>query len=165
MGPGTSGMIAGYRLGEYVSQGAAAVVRLARDERLDRTVAVKILGPERAHDDAFTSGLLRTSRAAGALGHPHVLPVYEADEAGGTFYIAMRYVSGGDARSLLSRLGPLPVDWAWGVIAQAGRPWMPRTLAAWSTATSSRPICCSKPGVRPRPAGAALTMCTFLISA
>ena len=113
-------MIAGYRLGEYVGQGAAAVVRLARDERQDRTVAVKILGPELARDDAFTSGLLRTSRAAGALGHPHVLPVYEADEAGGTVYIAMRYVSGGDARSLLSRLGPLPVDWAWEVIAQAG---------------------------------------------
>ena len=120
MGPGTSGMIAGYRLGEYVSQGAAAVVRLARDERQDRTVAVKILGPELARNDAFTSGLLRTSRAAGALGHPHVLPVYEADEAGGTFYIAMRYVSGGDARSLLSRFGPLPVDWAWEIIAQAG---------------------------------------------
>ena len=113
-------MIAGYRLGEYVGQGAAAVVRLARDERQDRTVAVKILGPELARDDAFTGGLLRTSRAAGTLGHPHVLPVYEADEAGGTVYIAMRYVSGGDARSLLSRLGPLPVDWAWEVIAQAG---------------------------------------------
>ena len=113
-------MIAGYRLGEYVSQGEAAVVRLARDERQDRTVAVKILGPELARDDAFTSGLLRTSRAAAALGHPHVLPVYEADEAGGAVYIAMHYVPGGDARSLLSRLGPLPAAWAWEVIAQAG---------------------------------------------
>jgi serine/threonine protein kinase len=120
MGPGTSGMIAGYRLGEYVSQGAAAVVRLARDERQDRTVAIKILGPELAGDDAFTSALLRTSRTAGTLGHPHVLPVYEAGEAGGTVYVAMHYAAGGDARSLLSRLGPLPVAWAWGVIAQAG---------------------------------------------
>jgi hypothetical protein len=113
-------MIGGYRLGEYVSQGEAAVVRLARDERQDRTVAVKILGPELARDDAFTSRLLRTSRAAGALSHPHVLPVYEADETGGAVYIAMHYVPGGDARSLLSRRGPLPLAWAWEVIAQAG---------------------------------------------
>ncbi len=113
-------MIGGYRLGEYVSQGEAAVVRLARDERQDRTVAVKILGSELARDDAFTSRLLRTSRAAGALSHPHVLPVYEADETGGAVYIAMHYVPGGDARSLLSRRGPLPLAWAWEVIAQAG---------------------------------------------
>ena len=42
------------------------------------------------------------------VGDPHIIPVYEAGEASGIVYLAMRYVQGGDARSLLSRLGPLP---------------------------------------------------------
>jgi serine/threonine protein kinase len=50
--------------------------------------------------------------------HPHIIPVYDADEASGTLYVAMRYVRGGDARSLLNRLGPLPFGHAWHIIAQ-----------------------------------------------
>ena len=50
--------------------------------------------------------------------HPHILPVYEADEADGTVYVAMRYARGGNARSLLSRLGPLPPGYAWRIVAQ-----------------------------------------------
>jgi serine/threonine-protein kinase len=113
-----SGQVAGYRLGKCIGQGDAAVVRLARDERLDRKVAVKILAPELAGDAAFRARFLSESRAAAALGHPHIVPVYEAGDADGIVYVAMRYVEGGDARSLLTRLGPLPFAWAWSVIAQ-----------------------------------------------
>ena len=115
---GMSGQVAGYRLGKCIGQGDAAVVRLARDERLDRKVAVKILAPELAGDAAFRDRFLSESRAAAALGHPHIVPVHEAGDADGIVYVAMRYVEGGDARSLLTRLGPLPFAWAWSVIAQ-----------------------------------------------
>jgi serine/threonine protein kinase len=51
---------------------------------------------------------LRESRAAAAIDDPHIIPVYEAGEADGVLFIAMRYVPGGDLRSLLGREGPLP---------------------------------------------------------
>jgi serine/threonine protein kinase len=115
---GMSGKVPGYQLGERIGVGDVAVVRLARDERLDREVAVKILAPELSADAAFRARFLSESRAAAAIGHPHIVPVYEAGDAGGVLYLAMRHVGGGDARSLLSRLGPLPFAWAWSVIAQ-----------------------------------------------
>jgi serine/threonine protein kinase len=110
--------VAGYQLEECIGEGDVAVVRLARDERLDRTVAVKILAPELAGDAAFRARFLSESRAAAAIEHPHIVPVYEADDVGGILYVAMRHVRGGDARSLVSQLGPLPVAWAGSVIAQ-----------------------------------------------
>jgi len=112
------GKIAGYRLDKYVGQGSRAAVYLAEDERLHRQVALKVLAPELARDAAFRTRMIRESRAAAAVDHPHIIPVYEADEASGTLYVAMRYVRGGDARSLLNRLGPLPFGGAWHLIAQ-----------------------------------------------
>jgi serine/threonine protein kinase len=117
-GSGMPGKIAGYRLEGYIGEGDMAVVRLAHDERLDRKVAVKILAPELARDAAFRARLLHQVRAAAEIDHPHILPVYEAGDASGIVYVVMRYVQGGDARSLLSPLGPLPFARAWKVIAQ-----------------------------------------------
>jgi serine/threonine-protein kinase len=112
------GKIAGYRLDKHVGQGSRAAVYLAQDERLHRQVALKVLAPEVAHDSAFRTRMIRESRAAAAVDHPHIIPVYEADEASGTLYVAMRYARCGDARSLLNRLGPLPSGYAWHIIAQ-----------------------------------------------
>jgi serine/threonine protein kinase len=81
-------------------------------------VAVKILAPELASDAAFRTRLFRESRAAAAMGHPGILPVYEAGDVDGTVYLAMRYIRGADARSLLNRLGPPPPSSAWQIIAQ-----------------------------------------------
>ena len=117
-GSGMPGKIAGYRLEGHIGQGDMTVVRLAQDERLDRKVAVKVLAPELALDAAFRARLLDQVRAAAEIGHPHILPVYEAGDAAGIVYIAMRYVQGGDARSLLSPLGLVPFARAWKVIAQ-----------------------------------------------
>ena len=117
-GSGMPGKIAGYRLEGHIGQGDMAVVRLAQDERLDRKVAVKVLAPELTLDAAFRARLLDQVRAAAEIDHPHILPVYEAGDAAGIVYIAMRYVQGGDARSLLSPLGLLPFARAWKVIAQ-----------------------------------------------
>ena len=116
--PGRSETIAGYRLDSCIGQGSAAAVYLARDERRARRVALKVMVPELARDADFRTRLIREARAAAALGHPHVLPVFEADEADEILYVAMHYVRGGDARSPLSQLGPLPPGYAGQLIAQ-----------------------------------------------
>jgi len=116
--PGQSGTIAGYRLDSCIGRGSAAAVYLARDERGHDRVALKVVAPELASDAGFRTRMIRESRAAAALDHPHIIPVLEADEAGGTLYVAMRYVRGGDARSLLSQLGPLPPGYAGQIVTQ-----------------------------------------------
>jgi serine/threonine protein kinase len=110
--------IAGYRLGERLGQGSSGAVYLARDERLHYQVAVKVLTPDPARGIAFADGLIHEARTAAALEHPHIIPVYDADEEDGTPYIVMRYARGGDARSLLRKRGALPLPHAWRIIAQ-----------------------------------------------
>ncbi len=100
--------IAGYLLEEQIGRGGMAVVFRAHDERLDRTVALKILAPALADDDAFRQRFIRESRAAAAVDDPHIIPVFEAGEASGVLFIAMRYVRGGDVGTLVRQLGPLP---------------------------------------------------------
>ncbi len=100
--------IAGYRLEERIGQGGMAVVFRARDEGLGRLVALKILAPTLAGDAAFQRRFISESRAAAAIDDPHIVPVFAAGEADGVLFIAMRYVAGGDAHSLLDREGPLP---------------------------------------------------------
>src|SRR5262249_61336603 len=89
--------VAGYRLEEQVGSGGMAVVFRATDERLGRLVALKVLAPALAADEEFRRRFIRESRAAAAVDDPHIIPVFEAGEAGGVLFIAMRYVPGGDA--------------------------------------------------------------------
>ncbi len=116
--PEVSGRIAGYRLERSIGGGASGAVYLARDGRLGRKVALKVVAPELADDAAFRARFPGEPRAAAAIGHPNIIPVYEAGEASGTLYLAMRYVAGGDARSLVSRLGPLDLATAWSIVAE-----------------------------------------------
>jgi serine/threonine-protein kinase len=112
--PGLAGIlaagsqIASYRLEAQIGQGGMAVVFRAVDERLGRQVALKVLSPALAADEAFRQRFVRESRAAAAVDDPHIIPVHEAGEAGGALYIAMRYVPGGDVATLIRGVGPLP---------------------------------------------------------
>lgn len=110
--------IAGYLLEEQIGQGGMAVVFRAHDERLDRTVALKILAPALASDEAFRQRFIRESRAAAAVDDPHIIPVFEAGEASGVLFIAMRWVRGGDMRSLIGQSGPMPPGRAAEIISQ-----------------------------------------------
>jgi serine/threonine protein kinase len=93
--------VAGYTIEEQVGRGGMAVVYRASDSRLNRTVALKILAPELASDTAFRQRFIREMRAAAAVDHPNIVPVFDAGEADGALFIAMRYVSGQDVRTLL----------------------------------------------------------------
>ena len=95
-----------------------ATVFRASDEHLGRPVALKVLAAGLTADHAFRVRFIQESRAAAAVEHPHIIPVYEAGEAAGMLFIAMRYVRGGDARSALRRDGPLPAGRAWGIVSQ-----------------------------------------------
>ncbi|MFD7948076.1 protein kinase, partial [Streptomyces sp. NPDC059744] len=101
--------IAGYRVESEIGRGGMAVVYRARDLRLDRTVALKLLAPELARNDTFRKRFTHESRVAAAIDHPHIVPVFEAGETEGILYIAMRYVAGQDLRALIDRQGPLQI--------------------------------------------------------
>jgi hypothetical protein len=115
LAPGT--MVAGYRVEGQIGAGGMAVVYRARDERLGRPVALKVLAPSLANDAEFRARFIREWRAATAVEHPHIIPVYAADEADGILYIAMRLVNGGDLSSLVRRVGPLAGEQAAGFIS------------------------------------------------
>ena len=100
-------LLAGYRLEAQIGAGGMAVVFRARDERLGRLVALKILAPGLAEDEAFRRRFIAESRAAAKVDDPHIIPVYEAGEADGVLFIAMRFVAGGDLRRVLEREGAL----------------------------------------------------------
>ena len=100
-------LVAGYRLEAQVGAGGMAVVFRARDERLGRLVALKILAPSLALDSAFRRRFIAESRAAAVVDDPYIIPVYEAGEADGVLFIAMRFVRGGDLRGVLEREGAL----------------------------------------------------------
>ncbi|MER6202793.1 serine/threonine-protein kinase [Streptomyces sp. NPDC001586] len=110
--------IAGYRVERLIGRGGMAVVYSAKDLRLDRTVALKLIAPERARDDTFRRRFTHESRVAAKIDHPHIVPIFEAGETDGVLYIAMRYVSGLDLRALLDREGPLPVAKALRIASQ-----------------------------------------------
>jgi serine/threonine protein kinase len=109
--------IAGYRLGEQIGRGGMAVVFRAQDERLERQVALKILSPALAADETFRHRFILESRSAAAVDDPYIIPVFEAGEADGVLFIAMRYVPGGDVDALLKQTGPLPAERAAAIIS------------------------------------------------
>src|ERR1022692_2302279 len=110
--------VAGYWLEEQIGQGGMAVVFRAHDARLERQVALKILAPGLAADVAFRQRFIRESRGAAAVDDPHIIPVFEAGEASGVLFIAMRLVRGEDVRSLVRREGPLPPGRAAEIVSQ-----------------------------------------------
>ena len=116
-GPVAGSRVAGYWLEEQIGQGGMAMVFRARDERLARQVALKVLSPALAADEEFRRRFIRESRSAAAVDHPHIIPVFEAGDANGVLFLAMRYVPGGDAGSLVRREGPLGAARAASIIA------------------------------------------------
>jgi len=99
--------LAGYEIQERIGRGGMAVVYRALDLRLGRLVALKVLAPHLGEDEAFRQRFMRESRAAAGVDHPHIVPVFEAGEAAGVLFIAMRYVADGDVRSLIETEGRL----------------------------------------------------------
>jgi serine/threonine-protein kinase len=96
-----------YELHRRLARGGMADVFLARDQLLDRPVAVKVLFPEFATDPSFVERFRREAQSAANLNHPNIVSVYDWGEEGGTYFIVMEYVDGRSLASILSTEGPL----------------------------------------------------------
>lgn len=113
--------LAGYRLRGVLGRGGMSVVYQAENARLGSIVAIKVLAPELAADDVFRTRFLQESRIAASLNHPNVIPIFDAGPCGHLLYIAMRYVSGADLRTVLKAHEMLAPDQSLLIISQAGR--------------------------------------------
>ena len=111
-------VVAGYEVGALAGRGGMGEVYRAHDPRLERPVALKLLSERLSDDDGFRERMLKESRLAASLDHPNVVPIYEAGEAEGRLFIAMRYVDGTDLEALLRREGALAPERAVAIAAQ-----------------------------------------------
>jgi len=93
-------VFAGYRIEGICGRGGMSIVYRAQNPRLGNTIALKLLTPELAEDETFRERFVRESRTAASIPHPHIIPIYDAGDAEGVLYIAMRYVDGPELRAL-----------------------------------------------------------------
>ena len=96
-----------YRLVRHLARGGMAEVYVAEDQLLNRTVAVKVLFPELAHDEAFVERFRREARAAASLNHHNIVSVYDFGEDEGSWFIVMEYVEGRNLRDIIRSEGQL----------------------------------------------------------
>jgi beta-lactam-binding protein with PASTA domain/predicted Ser/Thr protein kinase len=112
-----------YELGEILGFGGMSEVHLARDVRLHRDVAVKVLRADLARDPSFYLRFRREAQNAAALNHPAIVAVYDTGEAetaaGPLPYIVMEYVNGVTLRDIVHTDGPMTPTRAIEVIADA----------------------------------------------
>ncbi len=99
-----------YELKSQIARGGTARVYLARDSRLDRPVALKMLFPELSTDSSFVERFRREAQAAANLNHQNIVSVYDWGESENTYFIVMEYVDGRSLSSMLRAEGHLPLD-------------------------------------------------------
>jgi eukaryotic-like serine/threonine-protein kinase len=112
-----------YEIGEILGFGGMSEVHLARDQRLHRDVAIKVLRADLARDPSFYLRFRREAQNAAALNHPAIVAVYDTGEAetpsGPLPYIVMEFVDGVTLRDIVHTEGPMPAKKALEVIADA----------------------------------------------
>jgi serine/threonine-protein kinase len=99
-----------YGLDHELGRGGMAIVYCARDTRLKRRVAVKLLPPDLAFRADIRSRFLREAETAAQLNHPNIVPIFSVDERDGLVYFVMAYVQGGSLGDRLRQQGALPID-------------------------------------------------------
>jgi hypothetical protein len=114
--PGT--IFANYKIEERAGSGGLGVVYRARDLRLDRPVALKIVVPQYASDALVRARLNREATLAAAVTHPNVVPVFDAGEVDGTAYIVSGWIDGTNLQDLVTQEGPMEPERAIGLLSQ-----------------------------------------------
>jgi len=116
----TNQIIPGYEILKKLGQGGMGAVYMARQESMDRIVAMKVLPRSLAKQAEFKERFFREARAAGKLNHPNIVAAIDAQEAAGYCYIVMEFVEGSTVASILSAKGALPESEALSIIHQIG---------------------------------------------
>lgn len=98
-----------YEVHAELGRGGMAVVYRATELELLRPVALKVLPPELAASASMSERFRREARLAASFDHPNIIPIYRVGQAGGIFYIAMKYVEGRPLDDLLAAQGALPI--------------------------------------------------------
>src|SRR5262249_32163626 len=106
-----------FQILQLLGQGGMGAVYQARQTKLDRLVAVKILPPEVARDPAFAERFTREAQALARLNHPNIVTVYDFGDVDGLYYFTMEYVDGHNLRDLL-QAGALPADQTLAIVPQ-----------------------------------------------
>ena len=106
-----AGRTGGFKVDRYVlldliGQGGMGRVYLARDTRLNRRVALKILSPERINNPRAIARFQREARVGAQLQHENLVRVYDFGESNGRFYLVMEYIEGKTIGNLISDQGP-----------------------------------------------------------
>ncbi len=100
-----------YTIEGEIGRGGMGVVYRARDERLHRRVAIKVLPPELAFQEEIRARFTREAQTAARLSHPHVVPIFDVGAAGGDLvYFVMGYVDGESLGGRIMRRGQLPAE-------------------------------------------------------
>src|SRR5436190_15796116 len=110
-----------YRLESKLGSGGMSTVYLARDEPLERSVAVKVLHQEISHQPDQIERFRREARTVAQLSHPNVVAVIDAGEDGGYPYIVFEYVPGETLKARIDAAGKLPLDEAAAYAIEVGR--------------------------------------------
>src|SRR5437762_10500013 len=97
-----------YSLDRELGRGGMGIVYLAREVRLDRPVAIKLLPPDMAGNPDIRERFMRESRTAARLSHPSIVPIYTVDEIGDFVFYVMAYVDGATLAERVASRGPLP---------------------------------------------------------
>src|SRR6266568_3196486 len=112
-----------YTVEGEIGRGGMGVVFNARDERLKREVAVKVLPPELAFREEIRLRFLREAETAARLSHPHIVPIHSVGEGpDGLVYFVMAYVDGESVAAKLKRRGQLPSEEARRIIHRDVKP-------------------------------------------
>lgn len=99
-----------YTIEGEIGRGGMGVVYLARDLKLKRRVAIKVLPPELAYRSEIKTRFLREAQTAARLSHPHIVPIHGVGEVDGLVYFVMGYVDGESLGHRLKRRGKLPIE-------------------------------------------------------
>jgi eukaryotic-like serine/threonine-protein kinase len=108
-GAGEIGWLGAYQVLRVLGRGGMGVVFEAEDSQLKRRVALKVLKPALAANEAARQRFLREAQAIAALEHEHIVAIYQVGEAGGAPFLAMQLLHGETLETRLIREGPLPV--------------------------------------------------------
>jgi len=109
-----------YDIEAPIGRGGMAFVYLARERRLDRPVAIKVLSPDLARDGASRKRFLREARTVAQLTHPNIVPIFTVDEIDGFVFFAMAYVDGETLAQRVATRGPLDPHQAGRLLCDVG---------------------------------------------